>query len=67
MKCSVCKTKLEPENQGETCGKEACVRRIQDATKWAKGAVDRILSHYTPEELETMRRRNGARQKARAL
>lgn len=31
----------------------------KEAEDWAKGAVDRILSHYTEEELETMRKQNG--------
>jgi len=29
------------------------------ASQWAKEACNRIFSHYTPEEMELMRKQNG--------
>lgn len=31
----------------------------KDAEQWAKEACDRIFSHYTKQELETLRKQNG--------
>ena len=30
----------------------------KDAEQWAKEAADRIFSHYTKQELETLRKQN---------
>lgn len=38
---------------------------VKRAEKWAKKAAGRILSHWTEEELETMRRQNQAIKLAR--
>jgi hypothetical protein len=32
---------------------------LQDAEQWAKEACDRIFSHYSKQEMETMRKQNG--------
>jgi hypothetical protein len=42
-------------------------KEIADASRWAKGAANRILSHYTPEELAVMRKKNQAVKDARRL
>jgi hypothetical protein len=37
---------------------EASTKQQKAAETWAKGVCDRVFSHYTEEELDTMRKQN---------